>query len=290
MTERTYKITLGFFYLLGFSVVVYTVLNFFEYYSLPIVERPHSALHFSAKPGGRWGHGMGITGSAMILLLFLYSLRKRNFFSYGTLSHWLGIHIMLGILGPVFVTLHTAFKFGGVVAVSYFSMVAVMVSGVFGRYLYLQIPRAISGGELSREEIAEKRMAMAQLLREQYGLDERQLEEMESVLKVPDSETKSVIRILFSTILCDLLRATRKRTLKKLVGNSMIDRSARDVHRATGIITSRALLVRKALLLDVFQQIFYYWHLIHKPFAFVMILIMILHVMIVTLLGYRWIF
>jgi len=164
------------------------------------------------------------------------------------------------------------------------------VSGVFGRYLYLQIPRAISGGELSREEIAEKRMAMAQLLREQYGLDERQLEEMESVLKVPDSETKSVIRILFSTILCDLLRATRKRTLKKLVGNSMIDRSARDVHRATGIITSRALLVRKALLLDVFQQIFYYWHLIHKPFAFVMILIMILHVMIVTLLGYRWIF
>lgn len=114
--------------------------------------------HPNMKPGGVWGHGVGILGSAMLLLLFLYSARKRNKFGlrFGKIGQWLNIHIFLGIMGPILVTLHTSFKFGGIVSVSYFSMLAVMLSGFVGRYLYVQIPRSLSGDELSMKKLRKK--------------------------------------------------------------------------------------------------------------------------------------
>ncbi len=48
---------------------------------------------------------------------------------------------------------HTAFKFGGIVAVSFWSMVAVVLSGVVGRFLYVQIPHTIQGQEISLKEL-----------------------------------------------------------------------------------------------------------------------------------------
>jgi hypothetical protein len=48
---------------------------------------------------------------------------------------------------------HTSFKFGGIVAVSFWSMVAVFLSGIVGRFIYIQIPRTIEGRELSLNEV-----------------------------------------------------------------------------------------------------------------------------------------
>ena len=106
----------------------------YRYYVMPIIQRPHSPQHEYLKPGGLWGHGVGILGSSMMLLLFLYSARKRQLFGLrmGKIRYWLNIHIFFGIMGPVFVTLHTSFKFGGIVSISYFSMLAVMFSGFIG--------------------------------------------------------------------------------------------------------------------------------------------------------------
>jgi len=48
---------------------------------------------------------------------------------------------------------HTALKFGGIVAVSFWSMAAVVLSGVIGRFIYVRIPRTIQGNELSVKEL-----------------------------------------------------------------------------------------------------------------------------------------
>lgn len=74
---------------------------------------------------------------------------------FGPTPKWLEVHIFFGIGGPLLVTLHTAFKFNGVIAVGYWLMVAVWTSGFAGRYLYVRILKAIRGAELSRDEIAE---------------------------------------------------------------------------------------------------------------------------------------
>jgi hypothetical protein len=40
----------------------------------------------------------------------------------------------------------------------------------------------------------------------------------------------------------------------------------------------------------VMQNLFRYWHVAHLPFAFVMLIIMIIHVGVTLTFGYHWIF
>ena len=48
---------------------------------------------------------------------------------------------------------HTTFKFGGIVAISFWSMTAVVLSGIIGRYIYNQIPKNIAGNELNSKSL-----------------------------------------------------------------------------------------------------------------------------------------
>ena len=83
-------------------------------------------------PGRGIGRMLGIAGASMTVLLLGYSVRKRfaRFAGAGRLSRWLDVHIALGLAGPVLVTLHTAGRLGGIISVAYWSMMAVVASGV----------------------------------------------------------------------------------------------------------------------------------------------------------------
>lgn len=67
---------------------------------------------------------------------------------------------------------HTAFKFGGIVSVSFWSMIAVVVSGIIGRFIYIQIPRTIEGRELSLNEVKDLKGDLKTNLKEMDSLDE----------------------------------------------------------------------------------------------------------------------
>ena len=158
-------------YATGLLSVLAVLLTGMPYYLLQLSERPHSDMHAQLKPAGGWGHGLGIIGSAMILLLLLYSARKRRRLGlrFGRLSRWLDVHIFLGIMGPLLITLHTAMKFNGIVSISYFSMLAVAISGVFGRYVYMQIPRDARGDALGLEKARERLSVVQKSLVEKYA-------------------------------------------------------------------------------------------------------------------------
>jgi hypothetical protein len=47
---------------------------------------------------------------------------------------------------------------------------------------------------------------------------------------------------------------------------------------------------RRIERLDTMQSLFKYWHVLHLPFALVMLIIMVIHVAVTLVLGYRWIF
>ncbi|MFQ5560136.1 MAG: hypothetical protein ACE5FU_06080, partial [Nitrospinota bacterium] len=91
---------------------------------------------------GIW-HSIGWAGSTSMIVMLLYSVRKRFrvFHTFGNLYTWLNIHIFLGVVGPVLVTFHTTFKLGGLVSVSFWCMILVAASGFLGRYIFLKIPR-----------------------------------------------------------------------------------------------------------------------------------------------------
>lgn len=67
----------------------------------------------------------------------------------------------MGLFGPILITYHTTYKLGGIVAVSFWSMVVVMVSGIIGRYIYVQIPVGISNYEEDLKRLKDESEALS---------------------------------------------------------------------------------------------------------------------------------
>jgi len=138
------------------------------YYQTSIEERLFHPANNSLKPSGIFGHGLGVVGTFLMLFgMIMYITRKRvkALSRWGSLKHWLEFHIFLCTLGPMMILFHTSFKFGGIVALSFWSMVAVWLSGVIGRFIYIQIPRSIEGRELSLSEVRGLKTNFDDLLR-----------------------------------------------------------------------------------------------------------------------------
>ncbi len=133
---------------------VFVGLGGWSYYLTPVAVRAYQDAHHLLRPSGPIGLSFGAVGAALMLVPFAYMVRKRlRRGSVASLRRWLEIHLFCGIVGPVLITLHTSFKFNGVVAAAYWSMVIVALSGFVGRYLYVRIPRSLRGAELTRAEL-----------------------------------------------------------------------------------------------------------------------------------------
>lgn len=290
MSTTAFNRTLGTLYVIALSFIMLMLIAGSAYYMLPVAERPHSDLHTFLKPSGSWGHGMGIVGSAMILLLFLYSARKghRMGFRWGHLRSWLDVHIFFGIIGPLLITLHTAMKFGGIVSISFFSMVAVVLSGVFGRYIYMQIPRDASGSLLSLDKMRER---------------ETQIEaRLSSDMKVPLSVTKRIaalsaanlrpdasgLRAILWSLYSDIVLPFRLYRLRRFMRKAKVPSGV--IYEISRLTRERLKLVRRITLLRSIRHVFHLWHIFHKPFAYIMIIIMFIHIAVTVAFGYRWIF
>jgi len=175
MTGKTHRIYIGTSTTIG--IIIFLMLCYwgYTYYGTSLEERPFHEDHDVLKPSGSVGHGLGIVGTLLILIgVFGYIGRKKNKFlpKVGALKYWLEFHIFLCSVGPLLILFHTAFKFGGIVSISFWSMVAVVLSGVIGRFIYIQIPRTIHGRELSLGEIKAMKDQMSQSLSKKYGLSE----------------------------------------------------------------------------------------------------------------------
>ena len=279
-------------YIAGFIFLGYVAVQGWDYYHLPLTERPHAELHADLKPGGFIGHGLGIIGSSMILLLFLYSARKRGKFGlrFGRMGRWLDIHIWFGIMGPLFITLHTAMKFNGLVSISYWSMMAVMASGFIGRYIYLQIPRDESGHALSMAEIENTIDGLSDLLQRDYGVTPDVIQTLSRRALGGKIEHRSGVAALLALIRYDLTRPLRNWRLKRFVRKLYPAIPPRATAEIISLAKQKASLTRRRAVLKIINSIFHYWHVIHKPFAVVMIVIMFVHIAVVTLMGYKWIF
>ena len=53
---------------------------------------------------------------------------------------------------------------------------------------------------------------------------------------------------------------------------------------------SEIVIARRIALLRTFQKLFHWWHIFHLPFAISMFVIMVIHVTVTIVFGYKWIF
>ena len=71
---------------------------------------------------------------------------------------------------------------------------------------------------------------------------------------------------------------------------SLSDKLRGSANEILELAQRRALLTRRTAYLGTFKRLFHNWHVFHKPFAYVMIIVVLIHVTITVLFGYRWIF
>jgi len=272
----------------GFAIA-FLLVNGLEYYSTSLEERAFSSEHDTLKPSGILGHGLGVIGSLLIVIgVASYMARKRYRFMsrMGLVKNWLEFHIFLCTLGPVLILFHTAFKFGGLVAVSFWSMVAVFLSGIAGRFIYLQIPRSIEGRELELNEVRAMQGNHTELLQNNSSLDEASYREIaESVQKKTESPSRSLLVSLLQNYKDD--RRSVKSVRKVLKRNNI---KRRDYRKIVSLVKTDIRLSRRIERLDRMKNLFRFWHVAHMPFALIMLLIMVIHVGVTILFGYRWIF
>ncbi|HRW76176.1 MAG: hypothetical protein R2787_17965 [Saprospiraceae bacterium] len=276
--------------LVAIVVVVsfYLAFSGFQYYSTSLEERFYHPHHDWFKPSGAFGHGLGIFGTLLILIgVFGYIARKRYLFlaRFGRLKYWLEFHIFLCTLGPIMILFHTAFKFGGIVSISFWSMVAVVASGVIGRFIYIQIPRTIEGRELSLGEIRAMQLDLAGTLRERFSMDERQVDQLVATTRSAEIASQNILVRYWQTHRDD---RRRLRTARGILREAGLDRQA--IRQVTGLIKSEIRINHRIERLQTMVKLFKYWHVAHLPFALIMLIIMVIHVVVTLLFGYRWIF
>lgn len=275
------------------SAIIFLYLLWYSkgFYLTPINNRPHSPEYRVLRPAGKFGHTVGVIGSAMMLFMLLYSVRKRTrlFRNLFPLSNWLQLHIYLGVFGPLLIILHSSFKVQGLIAVSFWSMIAVALSGVLGRYLYLQIPRTLAGTEIDFNELEQMNKNMTQEIHQKYQIEPIHLESIETSIFPRVKPEKGLIIALFSMIYNDSIRPIRTHRLRKYLVKKL-NISSHAVTQMLSTIKQKAMLQRRISMWNAIHQLFHYWHVIHKPFAIIMYIIMFVHILVAVYVGYTWIF
>lgn len=286
MNPLVHRIYIISFVLIVCGTLVILIIMGIPYYQTSIEERFFHEQHEVLKPSGLLGHGLGIVGTLLIIIgVSSYMLRKRirSLSRIGHIKHWLEFHIFLCSLGPVMVLFHTAFKFGGLVAISFWSMVAVVLSGVIGRFIYLQIPRSIEGRELSLNEVQEMQHKVKESL-QYYALKADWLDWWRATLQDRSSQSAGGSSGLTTYL-------NNRKMIRKVRGllkeNKLERRKRKEIIR---LIKNEITLSRKIDRLLLMQKLFRYWHVAHLPFALVMLFIVTIHVAVTLVFGYKWIF
>lgn len=267
-----------------FATIVLGVLGGWDYYTTPLARRGALATHRLLRPAAPLGHLFGIVGFLMMLAPVAYAMRKNipALRRFGSMKTWLDIHVFSGIVGPVLVTFHTSFKFNGVVSVAYWSMVAVVMSGFVGRYLYARIPRSLRGIELSHAELDTRAETLSAELADAdppAGL-RAAIDAFERRVVPASADQTSFFGLFFGEMRMRRELAMLRRRIEESGAAPEVLQSI--VH----VIAERATLLRQAAYLTRTHRLFELWHVFHMPLVYIMFAIVAVHVAVTVYMGY----
>lgn len=262
-----------------------------DYYGLPWEDRFDSPFHRRLRSSGNIGHLYGNVGLLLILGNLLYLVRRRlvSVTWLGSMQAWMAWHVFSGIVGPAFIVVHSALTLRTWPAmVSSAALAIVVVTGIFGRYLYQLVPRLSNGRQAASEELAGDVDRSVMALR---ALGPGGAEAAELVDRRVEAEVAAARGGAFGGIGA-IARALgvlwRLRTLRgaartvALAAGAPADRARPIGRRAAAIGRS---LVRLELV-DVLARAAATWRGIHRNLVIVMLLAASLHVSIAIYLGY----
>jgi hypothetical protein len=236
-------------------------------------------LYFS--PDEPLGYRLGIFGTACMVLLLGYSLRKRMraLAHAGPVRSWFQVHMVLGLVGPTAILFHCNFAVGSVNSgVALACVLLVAGSGIVGRFLYPRIHHGLSGRRTTfaerRAELEASRGALAAAVGAAPDLA-GELQRFESAALAPASGAARMWQLAALGARARRLRARAKRSLRRAGAAERRDvlREVRDYTRS----------VRELARFRAYERVFGLWHAVHLPLCVLLFVAAVVHVVAVNL-------
>jgi hypothetical protein len=161
---------------------------------------------------------------------------------------------------------------------------------VVGRYLYTRIPRAKSGVEFTRDEVAAERKKLIELLASTTGLSPADVDRTLDV-SPPEDRKENPLKVLGMLLTNDLMRwrLTRQlRTRWRTLAPANRPLSRKSLAEAVRLASREIELTQQARMLSATQRVFRYWHVAHRPFAITALVAVVVHVVVVIAVGATW--
>lgn len=259
------------------------------YYTATMAVRVRHPWHPMLRPSGTIGLAAGMVAAAIFIFLWLYPLRKkyRMLAFLGSVGKWMDVHVASALALPLLLAIHSAWKAEGLIGLGLMAMLVVIASGIVGRYLYVRIPRARNGVELTREEVANRRRELIGTLALRTGLSPALIEQTLNISPPMEAES-NLLRILGRMVADDVLRSRRTAEIKHrwaavAPAGQPLSKSA--LAEVVEMAKTEMSLQQQARMLEATHRVFRFWHIAHRPFAITALIAVVLHVAVVYAVG-----
>ena len=240
------------------------------------------------------GYWLGIVGGSMMLLLVFYPAGKKSTIlrRLGLIKHWFRIHMILGLVGPLLILYHCNFSVDAINStVALYSMIAVTVSGLIGRYFYTRIHRGLYGKRANIEELREEISDAVGNSRGLAAILPDFISELHviSAKLMGDEFTRTVsighslswtLKYYFVRLRLYLL--INKELKAKAAVNSVVRSNTGNLRKtANAYATQQVRLMRQVAQLAFYERLFSLWHLFHMPLFLLLVVSALVHVLAV---------
>jgi putative YpdA family bacillithiol system oxidoreductase len=271
---------------LGIIIIAVLLWKGRNFYFLAKSARIRSPLRETMRPGGLWGHGVGIVATLFMLSNFFYAVRKRWRLLKGTstIRSWLTVHMFVGFMSPIVIAFHAAFQWNNLLAtVTFSSLMLVVGAGIIGRFIYGLVPR-LGGVEASTAMLearwARDRKSLTELLGDgsQSPGGKRLLEALQDM--------KSQARTLPGLLLRMPFAWLRRRALIFGVHGTVHGRQT--YHLVYELATEMFKLKGQIAFNQKLQRLLAGWRVFHVSLSVLLVVVITAHIGVAFYLGYRW--
>jgi hypothetical protein len=228
--------------------------------------------------GSRTGYNIGLAGAVLMLVLFLYPLRKhvRWLSAAGPLREWLNLHMLLGICGPLLILFHSRFQIGSAnAAVAMASMLVVAGSGIIGRFIYTRIHHELRDRRLAAIEL---RAALADSLARIRG-GQSLPPRAKQILEAFETHAERVPPGFLGRTLKFLFIGLRRQVASFRIRGRL--RGIPEAGRVARQIDSYLRGLQRVAQFAIYERLFSLWHVLHIPLVVLLILSAVFHVLAV---------
>jgi hypothetical protein len=240
------------------------------------------------------GYWLGIVGGSLMLLLLLYPSGKKSSLlqRFGLVKHWFRVHMIIGLVGPALILYHCNFSVAALNSkVALYSMIAVTISGIVGRYFYTRIHRGLYGKRASIDDLRRDISTSIDNSRGLAAIFPKFIEELHTVSAklIGDEHTRSIgmghsLSWIFKyyAVRLRLFLLIKNESHARSTESEVLQASMKKLRKtANNYAAAQVGMMRQVAQLAFYERIFSLWHLFHMPLFLLLVVSALFHVLAV---------